>query len=158
MEVNDKNIIATQDGLYLIAFDYPFFVELELKIQRKGNKLLEDKSGDNIPGISTYGYFSKLALAYCYIPLYNSNSAKWKDIHCIEENLHKGIYILAYKFVDDTIKNKERRWIKNIWRSFEGIYYSPYILRDNLSFADLDIVNNRHIRVVAYCYCCPEYT
>ncbi len=157
MDVNNKNVCSIHDGLCLIAFNYAWRLDYELKICKKGEKIL-DNHQENEKGIGNCDYSPQSSLAYHQIPLYNSDEFdKWITINKeIDVPQKKGIYIVAYKLDNTNIKDRERKWIRTMWRCSNDIYYSFFIIKDDHSFTYPDALKNPHIEILAY-YLCSEF-
>ena len=155
--INNRDICSINDGLYLIAFIYAWYLDYELKISEKGKRIL-DGNQENGNGIRNYDYSPQLSLAYHYIPFYgNDNSGRWISINNgIDVPQKKGIYVVAYKLNKSNIKDREGKWIRTMWRCSNDIYYSFFVIEDNQSFTCPDALQNPHIEILAY-YFCPEY-
>lgn len=157
IEIHNNYICSTNDGLYLIAFNYAWRLDYELKICKKGEKIL-DNHQENDKGIGNFDYSQQLSLAYHHIPFYNrEESDKWVSINEeMEVPQKKGVYIVAYKLDNANIKDRERKWIRTMWRCSNDIYYSFFIIKDDHLFSYTDALKNPHIEILAY-YLCPEY-
>ena len=157
IDINNGNISSFNDGLYLIAFNYTWRLDYELKICKKDEKILDSCQEDE-KGIGNSDYSPQSSLAYHHIPFYNSEeSDKWVSINAeMDVPQEKGIYIVAYKLDNADIKDRERKWIRTMWRCSNDIYYSFFIIKDNHSFSYPDALKNPHIEILA-CYLCSEY-
>ena len=157
IEINNGDICSINDGIYLIAYNAPWFLAYELWICKKGEKIL-DGPQDNGNDVVDYDYSPQQSLAYHYIPLYdNDKSNRWVSVNKgIDVPLKKGIYIVAYKLDSANVKNRERKWIRTMWRCSNDIYYSYFIIKDNHSYTFPDALRNPHIEIIAY-YICSEY-
>ena len=151
---NNSEIISINDGLYLIAFFYAWFLDYELKTIKKGERILEDNQ-DIRKGIGNCDYSPHQSLAYHYIPLYDSDeSGKWITINKeTEPPTEKGLYVVAYKLDKSNIRDRERKWIRNMWRCSNDIYYSFFVIKENHSLNYSDIFQNPHIEILAYHFC-----
>jgi hypothetical protein len=157
VDVNNRNVCSTNDGLYLITFNYAWHLDYELKICIKGEKIL-DNHLENDKGIGNSDYSPQSSLAYHHIPFFNSEeSDKWVSINEeMDVPQEKGIIIVAYKLDNADIKDRERKWIRTMWRCSNDIYYSFFIIKDDHSFSYPDALKNPHIEILAY-YLCSEY-
>lgn len=157
VDVNNRNVCSTNDGLYLIAFNYAWHLDYELKICIKGEKIL-DNHLENDKGIGNSDYSPQSSLAYHHIPFFNSEeSDKWVSINEeMDVPQEKGIIIVAYKLDNANIKDRERKWIRTMWRCSNDIYYSFFIIKDDQLFTYPDALKNPHIEILAY-YLCSEY-
>ena len=157
IDINNRKICSINDGLYLIAFNGPWFLGYELKICKKGDKIL-DGSQENENGIGLFDYSPESSLAYHYIPLLNNEmSSKWIRYNKVDDvPLLEGVYVIAYKLDKPEIKNREIKWIRSTWRCSDDIYYSVFIYNGDTSFAFSKVLPNPHIEILAYYYC-PKY-
>ena len=155
VDIFDRDICSIYDGLYLIAFNGPWFLEYELVICEEGDKILYGRKEN---GIGIYDYSPDNSLAYHYIPLFSTEvSDKWiryrKDIVSPQQD---GIYIVAFRLDKPEIKNRERKWIRSTWRHSDGIYYSIFIYdsydlhQGYKPFSFPDTFLNPHIEILAY--------
>ena len=155
--ISERNICSEYEGLYLIAFNGPWFLEYELKICKKGDKILDGRQ-ENENGIGLYDYSPESSLAYHYVPLLNNEMfGKWIRYSKVDDvPLLEGVYVIAYKLDKPEIKNREIKWIRSTWRCSDDIYYSDFIYNGDTSFAFSNVLPNPHIEILAYYYC-PKY-